>query len=106
MSIFHHMRITNSNISSNGWYIFQSVYPPVIAMGLPTAHHIVVYMLAQLPQEHTKINLTLQQSEVDAAAWLDVKTVAEVVQSDEYGKTRNVGQKYFRYICLSFYQLK
>ena len=69
-------------------------------MGLPTAHHIVVYMLAQLPQEHKEIKVTMQRSEVDAAAWLDAQTVAEVIQSDEYGKTRNVAQKYFRYVCL------
>ena len=77
---------------------FQSVYPPVQAMGLPTAHHIVVYMLAQLPQAHTEIELKLQESEVIAAAWLDKDTVAEIVRSDEYGKSRNVAQKYFRYV--------
>ena len=78
------------------------MYPPVLAMGLPTSHHIVVYMLAQLPQAHSEIELTLQESEVSAAAWLDEYTVAEIVKSDEYGKTRNVIQKYFRYNWTNF----
>jgi hypothetical protein len=65
-------------------------------MGLVTAHHIVVYMLAQLSQAHSEIELTLQESEVCAAAWLDSHMVAEIVKSDEYGKTRSVPGKYFR----------
>ena len=67
-------------------------------MGLPTAHHIVVYMLAQLPDKHHDIQLKLQEDEVSAAAWLDEFTVAEIVKSDEYGKTRNVSQRYFRLV--------
>lgn len=79
-------------------------------MGLPTAHHIVVYMLAQLPDDSKKIKLQLQESEVSAAAWLDEFTVAEIVKSDEYGKTRNVGQRYFRFVigsqcCFSLQKL-
>ncbi|XP_028416483.1 nucleoside diphosphate-linked moiety X motif 17-like [Dendronephthya gigantea] len=83
-----------SNITMLG--LWESVYPPVLGMGLPTAHHIVVYMLARLPQDHQEIELKLQESEVSAAAWLDGDTVAEIVQSDEYGKTRNAVQKYFK----------
>ncbi|CAB3991665.1 Nucleoside diphosphate-linked moiety X motif 17 [Paramuricea clavata] len=84
---------TDANFTMLG--LWESVYPPVLAMGLPTSHHIVVYMLAQMPQAHSEIELTLQESEVSAAAWLDEYTVAEIVKSDEYGKTRNVTQKYF-----------
>jgi hypothetical protein len=53
-------------------------------------------MLAQLSQAHSEIELTLQQSEVCAAAWIDSHMVAEIVKSDEYGKTRSVPGKYFR----------
>ena len=67
-------------------------------MGLPKAHHIVVYMLAQLPDKYEEIQLKLQESEVCAAAWLDEFTVAEIVKSDEYGKTRKVSQRYFRLV--------
>ena len=67
-------------------------------MGLPTAHHIVVYMLAQLSEEHKNVTLQLQESEVSAAAWLDEQTVAEIVKSDDYGKSRNVAQRYFRWV--------
>lgn len=85
---------SESNITTLG--LWESVYPPVLAMDLPTAHHIVVYMLAQLPQAHQIIEVTLQEGEVSAAAWLDQDTVAEIVKSDEYGQTRNVSQRYFR----------
>lgn len=70
-------------------------------MGLPTAHHIVVYMLVKLSQAHKDIKLSLQESEVCAAAWLDHSTVTEIVNSDEYGKTRNVAHKYFRCVNLN-----
>ena len=66
-------------------------------MGLPSVRHIVVYMLAQLSQAHNEIELRLQESEVSAAAWIDESIVAEIVQSDEFGKTRNVSQRYFRF---------
>ena len=75
--------------------LWESVYPPVLSMGLPTAHHIVVYMLAQLPQIHSDIELTLQENEVSAAAWLDTRMVTEIVKSDDYGKTRSAPNYYF-----------
>ena len=74
------------------------MYPPVLSMGLPSVHHIVLYLLAQLPETHSKIELTLQENEVSAAAWLDTKSVAEIVKSDDYGKTRSAANCYFRYI--------
>ena len=72
-------------------------------MGLPTAHHIVVYMLAQLSQTHKDIELTLQENEVSAAAWLDTKMVTEIVKSDDYGKTRSVPNYYFRHVYNNIY---
>lgn len=76
----------------------QSVYPPVISMGLPQRHHIVVYILAQVHEDHQTLQekLSLQQEEVDAAAWLDQHVASEVASSDDYGQSRKVPQRYFR----------
>lgn len=84
--------ISDSSITTLG--LWESVFPPILAMGLPTSHHIVVYMLAQLPENYKNVRLQLQESEVSAATWLDEYTVAEIVKSDDYGKSRNVTQRY------------
>ncbi|KAH9499151.1 Nucleoside diphosphate-linked moiety X motif 17 [Bulinus truncatus] len=64
--------------------LWESVYPPVLALGPPTRHHIVVYFHIQLKGGLTadKIDqqIKFEPAEVDATVWLDrdiIKAIAE-----------------------------
>lgn len=77
--------------------LLQSVYPPLISMGLPKRHHIVVYLLARAQQDCSTLQKQIQfhKDEVDAVTWLDEYVATEVASSDDYGQSRRVPQKYF-----------
>nr|XP_006823775.1 PREDICTED: nucleoside diphosphate-linked moiety X motif 17-like [Saccoglossus kowalevskii] len=65
--------------------LWESVYPPYLSRGLPTRHHIIVYMSISVDQCHDDLdkNIHLQRSEVEASAWLDEMTVQAIVATDE-----------------------
>ena len=75
----------------------QSVYPPLFSMGLPRRHHVVVYLLAKSNKTFAELNseLKLDESEVDAAAWLDERMVQKICDSDVYGQTIKTPRQYF-----------
>ncbi|XP_031558107.1 nucleoside diphosphate-linked moiety X motif 17-like isoform X2 [Actinia tenebrosa] len=77
--------------------LWESVYPPLISMGLPRRHHIVVYLLARAQQDCSTLQRMIQfhKDEVDAVTWLDEFVATEVASSDDYGQSRRVPQKYF-----------
>eukprot|EP00794_Sanderia_malayensis_P009930 gene9930-10950_t len=66
-------------------------------MGLPKRHHAVVYLLAisDLPHYEIQQKMTLNDDEVDAAAWLSEEIVKQVAQSDDYGQAIKTPGKYF-----------
>lgn len=57
-------------------------------MGLPKRHHVVVYFLAESNKTFAELNkeLRLDESEVDAAAWLDEDIVRKIGESDAHGQ--------------------
>jgi len=77
--------------------LWESVYPPLFSMGAPRRHHVVVYLLAKSNKTFTELNseLKLDESEVDAAAWLDDRMVQKICDSDVYGQTIKTPRQYF-----------
>ncbi|XP_066274307.1 nucleoside diphosphate-linked moiety X motif 17-like [Branchiostoma lanceolatum] len=65
--------------------LWESVFPPMLNLGLPKRHHIVVYvhLLTQQSQAVLQDRLELQASEVDGAAWLDRSLVEAITASDQ-----------------------
>ncbi|KAJ7371383.1 hydrolase [Desmophyllum pertusum] len=78
--------------------LWESVFPPILSMGLPVRHHVIVYFLAQAQEDHQTLKgrLKLCHEETDASTWLDEHIVAEVAQSDDFGQSRKVPQRYFK----------
>ncbi|XP_064620601.1 nucleoside diphosphate-linked moiety X motif 17-like [Lineus longissimus] len=67
--------------------LWESSYPYRLSRGLPTRHHIVIYLHAKLiaPFTAEKMNTFLHPSrdETDAAAWLDRDVIKAIVETDE-----------------------
>eukprot|EP00052_Salpingoeca_macrocollata_P019562 m.162594 g.162594 ORF g.162594 m.162594 type:complete len:107 (-) comp21007_c0_seq14:44-364(-) len=61
----------------------QSAFPPLLRLGDPKRHHIIVNMLAELTEDHHNVALTLQQSELNAAAWLNLEHLKTVLGEKE-----------------------
>nr|XP_053653026.1 nucleoside diphosphate-linked moiety X motif 17-like [Cherax quadricarinatus] len=66
--------------------LWESLYPPVLYMGLPQRHHLVVYLHLKAPLMTSDLQrrLKLNNEEVDASLWL-TQEMAEVVV---YGSSR------------------
>lgn len=69
------------------WHVlclWESVYPPVLTMGSPKRHHIVVYLHILSKASHLALQkrLQLDPNEVDAAAWID-KTQVDFIVNDK-----------------------
>lgn len=64
--------------------LWESVYPPVLAMGEPKRHHVVVYLHITLSRASGHLNkeFKLCPEEVDAAAWLSVDLIKFSVWSE------------------------
>ncbi|XP_042241633.1 nucleoside diphosphate-linked moiety X motif 17-like isoform X2 [Homarus americanus] len=70
--------------------LWESLYPPVLYMGKPKRHHLVVYLHLQvsLTSYELQQRLKLDSSEVDACLWL-TKEMAELVV---FGSSRRASQ--------------
>lgn len=92
------LQFSQDNLTVTRLGLWESVYPPVIAMGLPKRHHIVVYLLAQAREDHHTLEtkVKLQEHELDAATWLDQYVATEVASSDDYGQTNKMPMRYFK----------
>ncbi|KAG0726384.1 Nucleoside diphosphate-linked moiety X motif 17 [Chionoecetes opilio] len=65
--------------------LWESVYPPVLGMGVPKRHHVVVYLHITLHKASEQLNkeFELCPEEVDGAAWLSVELIKQAVWSKE-----------------------
>ncbi|MPC14856.1 Nucleoside diphosphate-linked moiety X motif 17 [Portunus trituberculatus] len=65
--------------------LWESVYPPVLAMGEPKRHHVVVYLHITVSRPSQQLNkeFKLCPEEVDAAAWLSVDLIKRSVWSKD-----------------------
>uniref|UniRef100_A0A2C9JKP6 m7GpppN-mRNA hydrolase NUDT17 n=1 Tax=Biomphalaria glabrata TaxID=6526 RepID=A0A2C9JKP6_BIOGL len=67
--------------------LWESVYPPMLSLGLPTRHHIVVYFHAQLKDGLTADEMEklikFEPAEVDACVWLNREVINAIAQSHE-----------------------
>nr|XP_016854685.1 PREDICTED: nucleoside diphosphate-linked moiety X motif 17 [Anolis carolinensis] len=73
--------------------LWESVYPPLLSLGLPTHHHIVAYLLLRSSESHGQLEARLKpdEGEVSAYTWVDVPVVASIVgteNGDHEGTTR------------------
>ncbi|XP_069508895.1 nucleoside diphosphate-linked moiety X motif 17 isoform X2 [Ambystoma mexicanum] len=64
--------------------LWESVFPPLLSRGLPTRHHIVVYMLVLSQETHEQLQKRLcpDESEVSACAWLDPSMVELIISTN------------------------
>ncbi|XP_076048057.1 m7GpppN-mRNA hydrolase NUDT17-like [Oratosquilla oratoria] len=71
--------------SSNILGLWESVYPPLLYMGQPKRHHVVVYMRIALsvPCTVLQAKLKLNPEEVDGSLWLTRETVKMVVHGSQ-----------------------
>ncbi|KAJ1081213.1 hypothetical protein NDU88_001396 [Pleurodeles waltl] len=69
--------------------LWESVFPPLLSRGLPTRHHVVVYVRILSGETHHKLQeiLNPDESEVSACAWLDTSMVEMIVSA---GKEANL----------------
>ncbi|KXJ16100.1 Nucleoside diphosphate-linked moiety X motif 17 [Exaiptasia diaphana] len=91
------LNFTEDDINFTTLGLWESVYPPLISMGLPKRHHIVVYLLALANEDSRTLQqrLKFHPDEVDAITWLDEYMATDVASSDDYGQSRKVPQRYF-----------
>ncbi|XP_059165437.1 nucleoside diphosphate-linked moiety X motif 17-like [Physella acuta] len=65
--------------------LWESVFPPMLAVGLPRRHHVVVYFHVQLKSGLTadvmEKLIHFDPNEVDASAWIDRETVTAIANS-------------------------
>lgn len=86
--------------------LWESVFPPMLPLGPPQRHHIVVYFHAQLKDGMTankmEKEILFNPLEVDACAWLDKDIISAIVQSyeDETIKSYTHLPKFIRALTL------
>ncbi|XP_033124023.1 nucleoside diphosphate-linked moiety X motif 17-like [Anneissia japonica] len=63
--------------------LWESVYPAMLSQGLPKRHHMVIYQIAIVDEDHIKLQerLALDPNETDAAAWLSEDCLSEIAMS-------------------------
>lgn len=91
------LNFSEDSLSISTLGLWESVFPPVLSMGLPLRHHIVVYLLAQADENHGTLQSRLKfyGGEVDATAWVDETLAAVIARSDDFGQLMKVPQRYF-----------
>ncbi|KAG7158310.1 nucleoside diphosphate-linked moiety X motif 17-like [Homarus americanus] len=75
--------------STNTLGLWESVFPPLLQMGQPKRHHIVVYLhvILHRSSEQLKSQFKLCPEEVDAAVWLSVDLIKFAVwKTDEFSE--------------------
>ncbi|XP_042295371.1 nucleoside diphosphate-linked moiety X motif 17 [Sceloporus undulatus] len=79
------LRLSNGEIAWQTLGLWESVYPPLLSRGLPTHHHVVVYMLLRSPESHQQLETRFNPSEaeVSACAWLDPKVLAAIAATED-----------------------
>ena len=76
------------------FFLFKSVYPPMLSAGNPKRHHIVIYTHIPLREQYTSSlmqkRLKLDPVETGASVWLDRPTVEAIVETSDYGQTEDL----------------
>ncbi|XP_033124044.1 nucleoside diphosphate-linked moiety X motif 17-like [Anneissia japonica] len=60
----------------------------MLSQGLPKRHHMVIYQIAIVDEDHLKLQerLALDPNETDAAAWLSEDCLSEIAMSADNNK--------------------
>ncbi|ELU08270.1 hypothetical protein CAPTEDRAFT_168621 [Capitella teleta] len=76
--------------------LWESSYPPMLSLGLPKRHHIVVYSYAKLKAPYTtqylQARLKLDPTEAGACAWFNREMIAAIVDAVEDEQVVHVGK--------------
>ncbi|TRY59345.1 hypothetical protein DNTS_016617 [Danionella cerebrum] len=77
------LKLSPGEISSQLLGMWESVYPPMLSLGMPKRHHIVTYILLKSSQPHFHLQNYLKPdpAEVSACAWVDADLVRVVVSA-------------------------
>ncbi|XP_005158331.1 nucleoside diphosphate-linked moiety X motif 17 isoform X1 [Danio rerio] len=77
------LNLSPDEICSRLLGLWESVYPPMLTIGLPKRHHIVTYILLKSSQTHLQIQASLRPdpAEVSACVWVDADLVKAVVSA-------------------------
>ncbi|RXN20325.1 nucleoside diphosphate-linked moiety X motif 17 isoform X2 [Labeo rohita] len=75
--------LSPDEISSQLLGLWESVYPPMLSIGLPKRHHVVTYMLLKSSLSHLQLQACLRPdpAEVSACVWVDASLVKVVVSA-------------------------
>ncbi|XP_014664055.1 PREDICTED: nucleoside diphosphate-linked moiety X motif 17-like [Priapulus caudatus] len=75
------LHLSREDCDSHVLALWESVYPALLARGLPTRHHIVVYLYTKVHVPHTELipMVTMDATEVEAAAWIPRPVIEAIV---------------------------
>ncbi|XP_029437611.1 nucleoside diphosphate-linked moiety X motif 17 isoform X2 [Rhinatrema bivittatum] len=62
--------------------LWESVFPPMLTLGLPVRHHVVMYLLLLSLETHLQLQARLHpdEEEVSASIWLEPRTAEAIVE--------------------------
>lgn len=94
------LRITPSQCTGSTVHpvaLWESAYPPKLALGQPKRHHIVIYLYGKLTSDLTSgwlsQKLKLCPKEVGACGWFDRRSIEAIVSASEEEKLKNTDWK-------------
>ncbi|KAM4872589.1 LOW QUALITY PROTEIN: nucleoside diphosphate-linked moiety X motif 17 [Thomomys bottae] len=69
--------------------LWESAYPPRLSWGLPTRHHLVLYLLVTSPESQQQLQAKIQPNpeEVSAFTWLEPDVAAAIAATEDGTET-------------------
>nr|CAD7452151.1 unnamed protein product [Timema tahoe] len=83
---------TDDNSETSVLCLWESVYPVVLGLGVPTSHHIVIYLHTRVEQtwKQLQTQVQLDPGEVQACAWLSTDMVEELCTGRSDGASNHI----------------
>nr|CAD7597774.1 unnamed protein product [Timema genevievae] len=84
--------LTDDNSETSVLCLWESVYPVVLGLGVPTSHHIVIYLHTRVEQtwKQLQTQVQLDPAEVQACAWLSTDMVEELCTGRSDGDSNHI----------------
>ncbi|CAH2327233.1 nucleoside diphosphate-linked moiety X motif 17 isoform X1 [Pelobates cultripes] len=79
------LQIHTESISWSMLGLWESAFPPLLSQGLPSRHHIVVYLLVLSNETHQELQekMSPEEQEVSACVWLDPYLAEHIVATED-----------------------
>nr|CAD7402864.1 unnamed protein product [Timema poppensis] len=83
---------TDDNSETSVLCLWESVYPVILGLGVPTSHHIVIYLHTRVEQtwQQLQTQVQLDPAEVQACAWLSTDMVEELCTGRSDGTSHHI----------------